>query len=456
MKLQDACDAVDAARRKHDVPGVNVAFYADGEIALTASGIANVSTDVEMTTDTIAHVGSITKLINATVVMQLVDRGLISLEAPVTRYLPEFRLENSDDASAITIEMLLNHTSGLGANLLPDMGHDLETLERTFGRMVMEPQLHAPGAARSYCNAGTVIAGYLCQRLTKSSWYDLVKRNVFEALDLKHAAVLPEDAILHRASVGHFLDPAEGKLTRTSRAFLPLGFAPAGSTNMMSAGDLMTFVRAHMSGGVGSNGVRILSEESAERMRRQSANPGPSAFDSGIGWRRFRSLVGHGGGGPGIVSYVSAHVESQSAVVVLTNAEHGLGVLQDVISPFMKAHAGVDPLPALPAPKPDLPVKADRYVGTYENNTVLHEVSARNGELYWTATAKHEYYDSTKTEKPAAVRLIPAAPDWFLADASASALTHSPTALVGFLDPDTDGRARFLVEQLWLYRRISA
>ena len=451
MNVRDACELVEPARKKHDVPGVTAAFYAGGEFASTACGVTNLSTGVGMTVDSIAHVGSITKVLTATLLMQLVDRGEVQLDAPVANILPEFRLRDSEATAAITVQMLLDHTSGMGANLLPDQGHDLETLSQTFARVICEPQLHAPGEARSYCNAALVVAGYLCQRLARTSWYDLIKERLFEPLDLRRSAVLPEDALLYRASVGHFANLA-GQIARTSHAFLPLGFAAAGATNMMSATDLMTFARTHLNGGVGPNGARILSEDATHRMRDSSGSPGPATFDSGLGWRRFNGLVGHGGGGPGIVSYLSMHPESQTAVVVLTNAEHGLGVLQDVISPFMKAHSGLDPLPALPAPRPDLAFDAAAYAGTFENNTVVHEVTAAGGELYWTAAVKHRYYDSSHLEKPPAVKLVPVAPDWFVADASASPLTRGSAELVGFLGRDS-GRARFLAQQLWLFRR---
>jgi CubicO group peptidase (beta-lactamase class C family) len=453
LNERDLREAVEAARSKHSVPGVSAAFYADGKLSLAAAGVTNVSTGVEMTTDAIAHVGSITKLMNATLLMQLVDQGAVSLDHPITEYLPEFRVIDSDVANAITVEMLVNHTSGLGANLLPDLGHDNERIVTTASRLGGEPQLHLPGQARSYCNAGTVLAGYLCQTLTGKSWYELMKERIFEPLGMDQAAVLPEDALLHRASVGHFLDPENDRLVRTTHAFLPIGFAPAGSTNMMSARDLMAFTQAHLSDGLGASGNRILSAQSSKHMRLQSGNPGPQAFDSGIGWRRLNGFVGHGGGGPGIVSFVSAHPESQTAAVVLTNAEHGLAVLIDLIGPFMREHVGADPIPSLPAVTPELRFDPARYRGTYENNTVIHEVSERDGRLFWAASVKHQYYDSSRLEKPPAVELLPAGPDAFLADAQASALTHAPTALVAFLDPDSNGRARYLQEQLWLYRR---
>ena len=456
MNSVELREIIDESRKKRNVPGVSAAMHADGTTSVAAAGLANVSTGVEMTAQTVAHVGSITKVINATLVMQLVEEGKIVLDRRISDYLTAFRVRGSDVAREITIEMLLNHTSGLGANLLPDVGHDRETIVNTVTRVADVPQLHAPGEARSYCNAGTVVAGYLCQCIAGESWHDLVKKKIYGPLGLEHAAVLPEDALLHRASVGHFLDPSTGVVSRTSTMFLPLGYAPAGSTNMMTAIDLLTFTRAHMADGVGQNGAHILSKENAVRMRGRSGDPESQAFDSGIGWRRFNGLVSHGGGGPGIVSFVCADVPSQTAAVVLTNAEHGIEVLMDVIVPFMKGHAGVEPIPSMPTATPDLAIDPARYAGLYENNTVSHEVTARDGRLFWTAKIKHQYYDSSRLEAAPAVELVPAGVDCFLAGAGASALAHTPMVPIAFRGHDATGRSNFLVEQLWMFARTSA
>jgi CubicO group peptidase (beta-lactamase class C family) len=449
-------EIIEESRNARNVPGVSAAIFVDGEVSIAAAGLANVSTGVAMTPTTLAHVGSITKVINATLVMQLVDAGVVALERPITDYLPAFRVADSDAARDITVEMLLNHTSGLGANLLPDAGHDNETIAKTVSRIAGVPQVHDPGEARSYCNAGTVVAGHLCQHLTSEGWHDLVKTRIFGPLGLEHAAVLPEDALLHSASVGHFLTPPASGPVRTSTMFLPLGYAPAGSTNMMSALDLLTFARAHMDDGSGPGAVRVLSKESAVRMRGRSGDPESQAFDSGIGWRRVNGLVTHGGGGPGIVSYVCAHVESKTAAVVLTNAEHGLEVLIDVLAPFVKERLGIEVLPALPDATPDLAIDPTRYVGTYENNTVSHDVTMREGRLYWSASLKHQYYDSSRLDATSGVVLVPAGEDKFLVRVGEEALGHEQTELMWFTGRDAAGRKKFLVQQLWMFRRTTA
>src|ERR1700674_227671 len=110
MTQQELQAALGEARAKHNVPGVSAAIFAGGRTSLAASGLTNVATGVEMTTDAIMHIGSITKTINATILMQLLEEGKVSLERRVLDYWPEFRLGEPDAPREITVEMLVNHT----------------------------------------------------------------------------------------------------------------------------------------------------------------------------------------------------------------------------------------------------------------------------------------------------------------------------------------------------------
>jgi CubicO group peptidase (beta-lactamase class C family) len=445
--------AIDDACRKYKVPGASAAICVDDRVHLAVCGTANIATGVEMTTDTVMHIGSITKVINATLLMQLVDQGRVALERPVLDYLPNFRVKDAEATRSITVEMLLNHTAGIDGDLLPALDHDDETIARTIQRMADLTQIHAPGHGRSYCNPGTVVAGYLCQQIARTSWYDLVKERIFKELGMEHAAVLPEDALLYRASVGHFLDRISGKLYRTSHAFLPIGYAPAGSTAMMSANDLMAFTRLHLANGATLRGKRVLSAQSAEQMRRRSGPlDGPEPFQNGLGWRLDGEFIMHGGGGPGIVSLAIAHFPSQTAAVVLTNAEHGLPVIIDVVGSFLKSRLGLDAFPAPPRPTGEA-VATARYVGTYRSINTVHEVEARNGKLKWASYSTQKYYDSSPLSKPEPTPLIAAGHNQFLADSRVSTMPSSDTAVVSFVEPDANGKMKYLVENLWLFPR---
>jgi len=77
---------------RHNVPGASVAVFQDGTWTAAAAGIANVTTGVEVTEETVMSIGSIAKVFTATLVMQLVDEGKVSLDEPIARYLPDLRL----------------------------------------------------------------------------------------------------------------------------------------------------------------------------------------------------------------------------------------------------------------------------------------------------------------------------------------------------------------------------
>ena len=447
---------LEEALARHRVVGASAAVVADGTIRTAAAGLTNVESGVTMTPETVMHIGSITKVFNTTLVMQLVDDGLVDLDAPVSRYLPELRLADPAHLAGITVGMLVNHTSGIDGEIIPALDHDQEIIARTVERFAPLGKVHEPGADTSYCNAATVIAGYLCQRIRGRSWYDLMKERIFAPLGMEHAAVLAEDALLHRASVGHFANPETGEPSRTSFAFLPAGFAPAGATAMMSASALVTFAAAHMADGRGMNGATILSADSARAMRtettRMRGGGTPIAF--GLGWMVMDGgMVSHGGGGPGILANLTAHPESGVAVAVLTNSSHGGALAGELAGRWMADAAGVSmPSPAVPTVV-DEAVDVARYAGRYENVAQVTEVVGMDGGgLGITTWAKFRFYDDTVLSPGAPLPIRPIGGDDF---AYVDGEGNATPAVISFLDPGPDGRMTYLSSGARIVRRSS-
>ena len=435
---------LEEALGRHRVVGASAAVFADGEIRTAAAGLVNVASGVATTPETVMHIGSITKIFNTTLLMQMVDEGLVALDDPVSRHLPELRLADPDHLAAITVGMLVNHTSGIDGEILPEHGHDEETIEKAIARFAPMGMIHEPGADTSYCNAATVIAGYLCQRIRGRSWYDLVKERIFQPLGMEHAAVLPEDALLHRASVGHFTSPQTGEPVRTSFAFLPMSFAPAGATAMMSASALATFAAAHMADGAGPDGASIVSPASARAMRAETARmrgrASPVAF--GLGWMLSEGgFVSHSGGGPGILASLIAHPESNVAVAVLTNSSHGGALAGELTGRWMESHAGLAPPAPVVRPIVDAPFDPAPYVGRYENIAQVYEITAMEGGLGMSLWAKFPFYDDSPMEPTPPAPLRPVGDDAFtLPDAEGNATA----AIATFLDPGPDGRMTYI------------
>src|SRR5688572_29979521 len=81
---------------RRQVPGVSVAVLHEGELITATAGVINVDTGVEVTPDTVMHIGSIAKVFTATLIMQLVDAGTVNLDERVVRYLPDLRLRDRE------------------------------------------------------------------------------------------------------------------------------------------------------------------------------------------------------------------------------------------------------------------------------------------------------------------------------------------------------------------------
>ena len=456
MKLDadELCNALNEAMDTHNGVGVSAAVYHGGEVITAAVGLANNVTGVELTPDSVMHIGSITKTFNTTLVMQLVDEGVVDLDDPVLKYLPELKIADQQALEQITVKMLVNHSSGIDGELVPDHGHDLEAIAHAIPRFAEMGQLHDPGQDCSYCNTATVIAGYLCQELTGTSWYDLVKTKIFEPLEMAHAIALPEDALLYRASVGHHLNPETNECTRTSFPFLPLSFAPAGATLMMSPEDLLTFARAHMSGGVGPNGQRILSEASSQAMQTKTVDYQGIGFAGGfgLGWMLNEDgSFGHGGGGPGIISWLTVAPEKDFAIAVFTNVEHGAAMIEPIMRPYLDelgltyyADAAVE---AGQADTVDAPEEAS-FLGEYRNCMMTYELMAHKDGYAVRVRVNFKIYDSISLEwsPPIPIRFI--ADDVFVGTAPVGPLS-APFRLVNH----QAGKAQHLASAGRLYRR---
>lgn len=447
-KTEALASRLAASRQKHNVPGASAAIFRDGEWEVAAAGVTNVTTGVDITPETVMHVGSILKVVNATLVMQLVDEGLIELASPLKRYLPDFHVADRDATERITVGMLLNHTSGIDGEYFSDAGADAERIEDVIPLIAQQGQIHAPGAEFSYCNAGAVLAGYLAQRLLQKSWYTLIEERIFKPLEMEHSVVQPANALLHRAAVGHFLDTSGANL-RTSFAFLNPSLAPAGTTAMLSAKDLATFALAHVNDGVAPNGHRLLSAASARRMRQQTAAwRGVGGGGFGLGWMTIdKDILGHDGGGPGIASWLYVDPAAKTVAAVLTNAAHGGGVASDITAPLYEA-AGARPFQAaaLELEKFATTTQVDphAYVGQYESVALALRVIPYEDGIALRVRPKMRLYETDTLEESPPDQLRPMGEGAFT----------SARRFVTFLNPDADGRMQHLASRLRLYKRV--
>jgi CubicO group peptidase (beta-lactamase class C family) len=247
---------LDEAAARHDIPGAAIAVGLGADLAEAATGVTSRVTGVAATPETLFQIGSVTKVWTATLVMQLVDDGLIGLDRPVRDYLPEFGVVDPVATETVTVRQLLLHQGGFEGDLFEDTGRGDDALNLFLAFMHHNaPQVVPPGTLFSYCNAGYCVLGALVAKLRGGTWEEVLRERVIEPLGAKHMALLAEEAILFRAAVGHM---ESGPFTRWQ---LPRSNGPAGATPCAAPRDLVRFGRMFLAGGLTESGARVLSPD---------------------------------------------------------------------------------------------------------------------------------------------------------------------------------------------------
>ncbi|MEU0571670.1 serine hydrolase domain-containing protein [Nonomuraea sp. NPDC005983] len=363
------------------VPGAAVAVCAGDESVDVAAGVLSTATGVEATTGSLFQIGSITKVLTATLAMQLVDERRLDLDTPVRAYLPGFVIADERAAVRITVRQLLCHVSGFEGDIFTDTGKGDDCLEKYVDLLHEVPQLFEPGEMFSYNNAGFCVLGRIVEVVRGRPFDDCMRAHVFEPLGLTHAANDPYDAILHRTAVGHIEQEPDGPLEPTRVWALARSNAPAGSMLAMRARDLLAFARMHLAGGRGPDGRAVLSQESVRAMRQpQVTQPDlDQGTGWGLGWELFhrpgRAIFGHDGNTIGQSAFLRVVPERDVALVILTNGGSPKPVFRELAGRVLGELAGVEPGEA-PRPDPAAPLlDAARYAGTYLSSTSRTTVS---------------------------------------------------------------------------------
>lgn len=357
---------------EHRVPGAAIAVSAGPDIVDFAAGVLSKSTAVAATADSLFQVGSITKLWTSTLIMQLADENKIDIDAPVRRYLPEFRLADDEAAAKITARQLLCHTAGFEGDIFTDTGPGDDCMEKFVATLGSVAQLFPPGEMFSYNNAGFCVLGRIVEVLRGKQYDTCLREHLFAPLGLTHAATSANEAILFRAAVGHIeVGPDEDPQPAPVWS-LPRSHAPFGSMLSMRARDLLAFARMHICGGVAADGTTVLSAASVKAMQEPQAKlPQVATMGDrrGLGWEMFDwpggAVIGHDGRTIGQSAFLRIVPEGDVAIALLTNGGDGIAMYTQVYRHLLGELAGVE-MPAMPVPSAEpAPIDASRYVGTY-------------------------------------------------------------------------------------------
>jgi CubicO group peptidase (beta-lactamase class C family) len=338
---------VEARMREHGIPGAALGVVKGGALQMRALGVTSVEDPRPVTTDTIFELASLSKTVTATAAMVLVQQGKLDLDAPVRRYLPDFRVQDEGASAAVTLRHLLTHSVGWEAR------YSVQDGEGALGRWVPTTgdliQLAPPGRTWSYNNPGYGLAGRLVEVATGMDFRDALESLVFTPLALDRASAHITEIVTWPVALGHRPGPNGG--AEVVRPYSMGSSIPAGGVNM-SLASLMRYIAFHL-GEDDGDAAPVLTRANREAMRAPQLDKHPTTERMGLGFH-LRTLNGvstaaHGGtAGAGHRCHLQIVPERRLGFAILTNHTEGWRLLQAVERATLQAYEGLALAPNQP------------------------------------------------------------------------------------------------------------
>ena len=337
----------DASAKSDSIVGASVLVMRDGRVlAHHEYGMADRTLDQPVNERTIYHWASITKTLTGIAIMQLRDRGKLSLDDRVTRYIPELRRVHDPYGSmdSITIRMLLSHSAGFqDATWLWSKGKSWEPFEPTtwnqlVAMMPYEELLFKPGSQYSYSNPGFIYLARIIEQLTGDPWESYIRKNIFMPLGLDHsyfrstpyylAADRSNNYTVTRDSAGHV------EVRENGRDFDPGITVPNGGWNAPLS-DLVTYMAFLTDATHGNADTQrlydtVLKRSTLEEMWKPlyTTSTGGYAPGDSVGLSFFTihrgaaTLIGHTGSQAGFLSFMYFNPATRAAVIAAFNTNN--------------------------------------------------------------------------------------------------------------------------------------
>ena len=281
---------LDAMRRDH-IAGVEVAVVNASSVLLAQGyGIAAITPVREMSADTLARVGSISKTVVWIAIMQLVEQHRLDLDDPINRYLPpSLQIPDEGFSEPIRIKHLMTHTAGfeetiLGHMIIADARFELPAA--TYLARYRPHRVRPPGKIAVYCNYGAALAGMIVVQISKLPWEMYAEQKVLRPLKMRSATFrenLPPELAKARglpppmdsAAAAHLSEGfvwKEARLTVAPPEYIT-HYAPAGAL-AASANDMSLYMQAFLDPKRFA-AAGVLTEQSVQTLFQQTFSNAP-------------------------------------------------------------------------------------------------------------------------------------------------------------------------------------
>lgn len=353
---------------EHQVPGAAWAVVYENElIQASGCGVRDLETNEPVTPETLFQIGSMTKSMTAVMNATQVEAGIFDWETLVKDISPRFKFADRRTRDNLKVRHLIGMRSGIRDPIGPNKGANDKYWEGQSAPYVIRslasaPFERLPGEIFHYGNESYASTGYLSplKRGVGSSkllqeYNNLMRDKIFAPIGMKNTYIAPIfSSTTNNYAASYGLDTSEGKASLMAKAPISIsnvsGIAPAGQvvSNVM---DLSLYARRLLNKGVTIDGVRILSEQSLDKLWNDTISaPGfPGLTDQtkyGLGWEiqevklrnpnRTIHAIAHGGLLPSWVSWLMVVPNINAGLIILTNSWSGFYLIFEQAKDFLK------------------------------------------------------------------------------------------------------------------------
>ncbi len=321
-------------------------------------GYADLAGHKKNTEKSVYGIASLTKSLTAVGIMKLVEEGKLTLETPISTWFPYFI---PDYSKSITIQHLLNNSSGMEANIgrTDDNGNGIMPEENaiTFDELLEKYKdsklKFEPGTGYDYNNFGYLLLANIIEKVSGESYTDFMEQAVFKPAGMKNTAVASFKPLNKKAQP--YLGLGMNEFKKINSSFHPSWLKGAADINSTTV-DLFKFMQAF------DNGT-LLKAESRNRIYTSTQAMGVNEMESGLGWvidrKGDEKWVYNNGLLPGYASVMGSLPEKNSRIIILSNATSVNPVIDEfpgevtfvpeitdkIISLFQGENIGILPIP---------------------------------------------------------------------------------------------------------------
>lgn len=363
----------------------------DGKVLVSKGyGMADIENDVPNTPETKFRLGSLTKQFTAAAVLLLQERGKLSVQDSICKYVAPC----PEAWQPVTLHHLLSHTAGVpnftNFNQFPDYvktKRDPTTVEALINRFRERPLDFKPGEDWRYSNSGYVLLGHVVEKASGKSYESFLRENIFEPLKMTNTGYDHADEIVKRRAHGYAPGPG-GDLVNASYIDMSVPFAAGGLYS--TVGDLYLWDQALY-------GERLLKKASLDAMFTVVRNE--YGYGYGVNKLFNRAHATHGGGIEGFATSIHRFPDDRVTVIVLSNNESARS------GPIARDLAAIAFGEKYELPVERVVVKVDpkiydAYVGEYELGPGFVFTVTREGDrlmLQATGQGKTEIFPTSET-----------------------------------------------------------